>query len=757
MTDYGHDLLLGTFITPSVSAPDRAVTLAELTEAAGLDVVTFQDHPYNAALLDTWTLLSWVAARTRRVLVSGNVLNLPLRPPAVLAKAATSLDLLSHGRFEMGIGAGGFADPIRGMGGGHGSAGDRIEALSEAIDIFRGAWDTDTRGMFQFTGKHYQVPGMKRGPRPAHDISIWLGAYKPRILRLTGRKADGWLPTLEYLEPGVLTAGNEIIDEAALTAGRDPRQVRRMLNVMQPGTSAAFLRGTPEDWADQLLPLVIDLGYSAFFVATDDPATIRAFGEELAPALREAVAKERGSVAVQRSSAALAKRVPGIDYDAVPPQLQAVEPGDPSYDRIRHNFARKGSPGLVLRPGNVPEVQAALAYARSQDVTIGVRSGGHGFSGRSTNDGGIVIDLGRLNSVKVLDRATKRVRVEPGARWGEVAQALKPHGLVISSGDFGGVGVGGLATTAGLGYLARSYGLTIDHIRAVEIVLADGTFLRIDDEHEPDLFWAVRGAGGNFGIVTAFEIEATELVNVVHAELFVDATDTAEVMRRWGRLVEDAPREVTSFTALYPPRAGQPPVAQIILVYAGDDVDAAQAALSPFLGVGPVLSNEAQVMPYASVVYPPGERHTGDGPSEARSGLLHHITPEAADVIESMIKSGRVLMMQFRSAGGAVNDMPAEATAYSHRTQNFSVVSVTFPDWADQHDKLWDTLYPLLDGMYLSFETTTSPERLLDAFPPPVLCRLRELKAKYDPDDVFDKNFDITKADVLPHPSSRNM
>ncbi|ONI75088.1 hypothetical protein ALI144C_40745 [Actinosynnema sp. ALI-1.44] len=295
MTDYGHDLVLGTFVTPSAQEPDRAVGLAELTETAGLDAVAFQDHPYNAGLLDVWTLLSWVAARTNRITVSSNVINLPLRPPAVLAKAAASLDLLSGGRFELGIGAGGLADAIHGIGGGRRTAGQRIEALAEAIDVLRGLWDTNTRGMFRFDGQHYQVPGTKHGPAPHHDISIWLGAYKPKMLALTGAKADGWLPTLDYLKPGDLAEGNARIDEAAAKAGRDPREVRRLLNIMSASYDRTDtpLHGTPADWVEQLLELVLDHGVSAFFIGGDDPAVIQALGAEVAPALRAAVATER--------------------------------------------------------------------------------------------------------------------------------------------------------------------------------------------------------------------------------------------------------------------------------------------------------------------------------------------------------------------------------------------------------------------------------------------------------------------------------
>lgn len=351
-----------------------------------------------------------------------------------------------------------------------------------------------------------------------------------------------------------------------------------------------------------------------------------------------------------------------------------------------------------------------------------------------------------MNRVEVLDRATRRIRLEPGARWGEVAQRLARDGLAMSSGDYGDVGVGGLATTAGIGFLVRRFGLTIDHVVAAEIVLADGTLVRADGEHHADLFWAIRGAGGNFGVVTALELEAYEVGNVVHAQLAVDATRVAELLRRWGRLVEDAPRELTSFLALFPGRRQNPPMAQVTLVYAGDDIEAAENALTPFLEIGPILDQQAQLVPYPAIVAPAHNRHHGQGLADVHSGLLRHVTPEAADSVETMIRSGDVLVMQFRSVGGAVNDVHRDATAYPHRTQNFSVLAATVPDRRARLDKLWSDLSGHLDGMYLSFESDTHPARLLDAFPEPTLGRLRRLKAAYDPDNVFDRNFPIPPA-----------
>ncbi|ROT32927.1 LLM class flavin-dependent oxidoreductase [Micromonospora sp. HM5-17] len=760
MPDYGHDLLFGTFITPTAHDPDRVVALAELTEAAGLDLATFQDHPYNAEFLDTWTLLSWVAARTRRLRVSANVLNLPLRPPPMLARAAASLDLLSRGRFELGLGAGAFWDGIAGMGGRRLTPGQSLAALDEAIDILREVWSDPARGPLRGSGEHYPVPGMARGPMPPHDIAIWLGAYQPRALALTGRKADGWLPTLNLLgragRPDRRTA-NRLIDEAAVTAGRDPRQIRRLLNLFRVEFSAAsrgFLQGPPAQWVEELLPLVLEEGFSAFLVGGDDPRLIQTFGQEVAPALREAVARERatGTAAARPArpvgEPAIPVPRPDVDADGLPATLSAtaVRPGDREYDRVRHSYLRRGSPALVLRPGTAAEVAEAVRYARSRPGPLSVRSGGHGISGRSTNDGGTVIDLSRMNRVEVLDRATRRIRLEPGARWGDVAQALAPYGLAMSSGDYGDVGVGGLATAGGIGYLARRYGLTIDHIRAAEIVLADGRIVRADATHHPDLFWAIRGAGGNFGVVTAFDLEAYELDTVVHATLIADATDTADLLERWGKLVEAAPRELTSFLSLVPGRGPNPAVAQATLVYADDDVAAARDVLSPFLGIGPILGQRAQAVPYPALVVPHRNRHTGQGLDTTHSGLLAHLTPEAAASVERMIRSGTVPIVQLRSVGGAVNDVPRDATAYPHRSQNFSLIAAGAPGRTAEFERHWADLRPQLDGMYLNFETDTDPARLRDAWPEPTLGRLRALKATYDPDNVFNRNFPIPPA-----------
>jgi len=754
MSDYGHDLLLGTFLTPQAAQPQRVVDLAVLSERSGLDLVTFQDHPYQPAFLDTWTLLSWVAARTERVHLSGNVLNLPLRQPAVLARSVASLDLLAGGRVELALGAGAFWDAIEAMGGPRLTGGEALTALEEAIAIVRGVWDADERSRLVVDGRYHRVDGAKRGPAPAHDVPVWVGAYRPRMLGLVGRLADGWLPSLGYLQPGQFAESNERIDAAAADAGRDPREVRRLLNVGQGafGAGSGFLQGRPDDWVEDLLPLVLEHGFSTFVLASDDARTIATFGEEVAPALREAVAAERATAGTAsgpvRGAAALARRSPVLDYDALPAALapRVVEPGDRGYDRVRHSYVWSGSPALVVRARDVEDVRATIAYARDQGVPLAVRSGGHGIAGRSTNDGGVVLDLAALDRVEVLDRERRVVRIGAGARWGDVAAALSPHGLAISSGDHGGVGVGGLVVNGGIGLLGRSYGLTLDHVVAAELVLADGRVVRTDREHEPELFWAVRGAGASLGVLTAVEIEAAELSEVVLAVFAYDATDAATLVRQWAEQVEASPRELTSFLTLAPGRGGAAPFAQAMTVWAGDDVDAAVASLEPFLTVGPVLQRQAQLVPYASVVPAPSSRHHhGGGGVVARGALVEHTDGRVPQVAQALLDGGDAQMVQLRAMGGAVGDVAPDATAFAHRTARFAFSVTAAASRSAGVDATWSGLGDEVVGVYRSFDTHA--DRLGLVYPPDTLARVRAVKQAVDPDAVFGSDLPLGSVD----------
>ncbi|QAY59931.1 LLM class flavin-dependent oxidoreductase [Microbacterium protaetiae] len=738
--DYGHPLQFGVFITPANAQPQAPVALARRAEASGLDLVTFQDHPYQPAFLDTWTLLSYVAAQTERIHLAPNVLNLPLRPPMVVARAAASLDLLSGGRFDLGLGSGAFWDAIEGMGGRRLTPGQAVSALEEAIGLIRQVWDAASRGGIFEGGEYYEAHGAKRGPRPAHDIPLWLGAYKPRMLALTGRAADGWLPSHGYLKPGDLAAGNKRIDDAAAGVGRDPHEIRRLLNIGGP-------QGDTAGWIEQLGRLSLDDGIGTFILATDAAGTIQAFGEEIAPAVREFVARERAqrgtAAASTRSQTALAARRPGIAYGDVPAGVHAIEPGDFDYPDVQSTYMRGGEPGIVLQPDSPQQVAQALAFARAHpSAPLAVRSGGHGISGRSTNDGGIVIDLRRLNTIEVIDEDRRLVRVGPGARWMQVAAVLAGHGWALSSGDYGAVGVGGLATAGGIGWLAREHGLTIDHVRAVEVVLADGTITRVDAASDPELFWAMRGAGANMGIATSFEFEVDEVGPLGFAQLAFDASETAGFLVEWGRLVHDAPRELTSFLIMGPRRLGHPQVAQMLAVVDTPEPDDIIAVLQPFARLAPLLDQQVQLTSYAQIMANAdiGPQH-GAGEPLARSAQLDALTPAVASAVTGMLDAGDSYFFQIRSTGGAVADVPEDATAYAHRQASFSAVA--FGADASRLDEHWRRIAAHSRGVYLSFDSTLRPERIGEAFPPGHLQRLRAIKARVDPDGVFSDNFAI--------------
>jgi alkanesulfonate monooxygenase SsuD/methylene tetrahydromethanopterin reductase-like flavin-dependent oxidoreductase (luciferase family) len=220
---------LGVFVVPDATDPELTIGQIVAADQAGLDLVGVQDHPYQRRFLDTWTLLSYAAARTERISLLPDVINVPLRQPAVLAKAAASLDVLSGGRVELGLGAGSFWDGIEAMGGPRRTPGESVTALEEAMGIIRAFLDMEPS--VSLDGEHYRAKGAKPGPAPAHRIGLWVGAYKPRMLRLTGRLGDGWLPSLGYLSDDRIAGLHQTIDDAATRAGRDPRDIVRAVNL----------------------------------------------------------------------------------------------------------------------------------------------------------------------------------------------------------------------------------------------------------------------------------------------------------------------------------------------------------------------------------------------------------------------------------------------------------------------------------------------------------------------------------------------
>jgi alkanesulfonate monooxygenase SsuD/methylene tetrahydromethanopterin reductase-like flavin-dependent oxidoreductase (luciferase family) len=284
--------MFGALLEQDADRPQDVIGLAELMEQVGLDVVTLSDHPYWPERLDTVALLSAIVARTSRITVMPNLMNLPLRPPAVLARTAASLDIISGGRFELGIGTGAqqLWDSIVGDGGPLRTAGQSIDALIEATALIRALWTGKTE--VDFEGKYYQLAGAKPGPAPLHEVSIWFGAYQPRMLRVTGTIADGWIPSSPGFPPAAFAGANRIIDDAATAAGRSPASVRRGYNIEgQFGSGSGFLQGPPKVWVEQLAELGITERVSAFFLYRVNSADVlRRFAAEVAPAVRELVA-----------------------------------------------------------------------------------------------------------------------------------------------------------------------------------------------------------------------------------------------------------------------------------------------------------------------------------------------------------------------------------------------------------------------------------------------------------------------------------
>jgi alkanesulfonate monooxygenase SsuD/methylene tetrahydromethanopterin reductase-like flavin-dependent oxidoreductase (luciferase family) len=285
----------GLSFVPTWADPQQALRLTRLADENGYDLIGIQDHPYQWRFFDTWTLIAWLAGQSSRVRFFPDVASLPMRPPAVLAKAAASLDVLTGGRFELGLGAGAFWEAIEAMGGERRRPAQALRATEEAIDVIRLIWSGE-RGR-RYEGKFYRLAGVNTGPRPAHPIGIWIGAYGPRMLELIGRKADGWVPSMR---PGVrtenLSNGIRIIEDAASGAGREPGSIRRLLNVggaIEPNRGEGFV-GPVSYWVEELARLV-EVGMDAFvfWPAHDEERQTELFAAEVIPAAREALARHR--------------------------------------------------------------------------------------------------------------------------------------------------------------------------------------------------------------------------------------------------------------------------------------------------------------------------------------------------------------------------------------------------------------------------------------------------------------------------------
>jgi FAD/FMN-containing dehydrogenase len=426
-----------------------------------------------------------------------------------------------------------------------------------------------------------------------------------------------------------------------------------------------------------------------------------------------------------------------------------VLPGDEDYESASAVAARRGSPAVIARPVNAEETAGAVRFARDNDLVLSVRSGGHSGSGYGTNDGGLVIDLSALHDVEVLDG--ERVRIGGGATWGAVAQTLRTFDLALTSGDTASVGVGGLTLGGGVGWMVRQHGLALDNLLEAEVVTADGRVVTASDEENPDLFWALRGGGGNFGVVTNFTFQAHPLDGVHAGAINYDSTDLAPLLTGWRDAMRGSSEDLNSTFLAMPGFGDEPGGVQVLVCYAGTDERAAAAAMAPLLEIGPVTGNTVERTAYAEILaeapHPPEGITVLDN-----NAFAAEFSDDTIAAVTRMYAAlpGSVLMIRYLR--GQFNRVPRDATAVAYRDSEVLLISAAFfpPDAPESalhgYQDRWDTLRPYIQGLYGNFSSLASDVATPLMYPPDTLARLGEVKAEYDPTNLFDQNHNIRPA-----------
>ena len=444
---------------------------------------------------------------------------------------------------------------------------------------------------------------------------------------------------------------------------------------------------------------------------------------------------------------------------------EVLTPGQDGYDEAAATVFAAGTPDLVVRPRAASGVAIALRYAVGAGLPVSVRSGGHSPAGYGTSDGGVVIDLRHLREVRVLDPVTRQVRVGAGATWGAVAATLQRTGLALTSGDTASVGVGGLTLAGGIGWMVRRYGLAIDSVTGADMVSADGRLVRADATEHPDLLWALRGGGGNFGVVVSLDFIAQPVGSVHYGPIVyrLDALaggagkDPADGLARlitgWRDLMRASDESLTTALALVPPMMGRPAMVVLRCCYASPDRAAAAAALAPFRRLAPVAADEIRVVPYAGVLdeahMPPGVR------AEIRNAFFRSLDDDQAGAIAGLFREGAAV--ELRSLGGAFGRVPADATAFAHRDAEVLLVAATMrpagapAETAGQALAAWPAVAAQASGAYTGFSGQATDAEVAAAYPAATYKRLAAVKRRYDPDNVFRRNHNIRPegADLL--------
>jgi FAD/FMN-containing dehydrogenase len=427
-----------------------------------------------------------------------------------------------------------------------------------------------------------------------------------------------------------------------------------------------------------------------------------------------------------------------------------IEPGGAEYESASRSVLASGNPDRVLRPKAVGDVQAGVRFAVHAGLLLSVRGGGHSFAGFGTNDGGVVIDLSNLANVEIIDKDRHLVRIGGGATWGQVATALAPHGLAISSGDTKSVGVGGLTLTGGIGWKVRKHGLALDSVAAAQVVTASGEVVHASAEENPELFWAIRGGGGNFGIVTAFQFVAHPATDVFFGKIAFPAPEAATVLQGWADYLRTAPEELTSTVIFANPFAGGPdaPV-EIYVAFDGDDPRLAAQAIDPIRRLGTVTRDDIALRPYADTLEDGGSPPAGLQFVPRSAFVDKESVPKVLQLLAEVRTSERSPFIAVRSVGGAVSRVPADATAYAHRQAELMVVTTAVgPQPVVEAarpalDAIWERLAPHVNGAYANFLGSATEEDVAAIYPTQTHRRLAAVKRQYDPGNLFARNHNI--------------
>jgi FAD/FMN-containing dehydrogenase len=441
---------------------------------------------------------------------------------------------------------------------------------------------------------------------------------------------------------------------------------------------------------------------------------------------------------------------------------EAILPGDVSYDEARtsHNPVLDRRPVVVVRPADASDVAKTVLFARETGLDLAIRSGGHSLAGHSTTDGGVLLDLRSMRALHI-DPEARLAWAQPGLTAGDVTNALAEHGLAVPFGDTSTVGIGGITLGGGIGFLARKYGLTIDNLASAEVVLADGRIVTASETQHPDLFWAIRGGGGNFGVVTRFQYRLQPVGVVVGGALALPPT--REVIRGVIQAAKEAPEELTMIAFLMPlppapfvPAEAVGQLALVVMPVVVGDAEAGQAAMAPFRAIAAPLADVVGPMPYP-VIYQFTAGGEAPHASVTRSMFTANLDDDAIDrILEGMAKAASpASFVQLRVLGGAVAAVPADATAFAIRDQDVLLAFIAMYETEEQQPAveawaadLFEALRPKAGGVYSNFLEDEGDARIREAYPGGTYERLAEIKRRYDPTNVFRLNQNIRPAPV---------